>query len=85
MSVKKCLATNVRHIRKSKQLSQMELAEQAGLSLNQISEMERALKWPRSETIEAIARALKVNPMEFFVDDGLVLARVKKALNEYKG
>ena len=65
-------------------MSQMELAEQAGLSLNQISEMERALKWPRSETIEAIAQALEVNPMEFFVDDDLVLGRVKKALSEYK-
>ena len=61
----------------------MELAEQAGLSLTLVSETERCLKWPRPESLEAIAKVLGVRPTELFIDNDLVLERVKEALNEH--
>ena len=82
MDVQKCLSANLKRIRKSKRLSQKILADSVGISYNHMSDIERGAKWPRPETIKAIARVLKIKPTELLLDDSLVLERVKKALSK---
>jgi transcriptional regulator with XRE-family HTH domain len=44
------------------------LAELAELSLNAISSFERGLRFPRSKSLDAIARALGAEPGDFMVE-----------------
>ena len=51
----------VRELRKTSGLSQMALAEKAGLSLNYVGEVERGEKLVSLETIVRLAKALDVS------------------------
>jgi len=55
-------AGNVRRLRSEKGLSQKALADTVGISVSYVSMLERAQRSPPLETIEKIARALKVTP-----------------------
>jgi transcriptional regulator with XRE-family HTH domain len=52
------IAQNIRDLRRDRRLTQEALAEKAGLSVGAIKQIETGKRWPRPETIEAIARAL---------------------------
>ena len=54
----------VQELRKARNLSQEELADAAGLHRTHISLIERGRRSARLETIEQLARALKVQPAE---------------------
>lgn len=58
--------TTFRQIRKSKKLSQSEVAERAGLSISYISDVERGVANPKLDTIEALAKAIDVSAGELF-------------------
>ncbi len=51
-------AKKLKELRNSRGLSQEELAEQANLSVNSISLLERGKRFPRAATIDALAEAL---------------------------
>ncbi len=55
-------AGNVRRLRSKKGLSQRALADTIGISVSYVSMLERAQRSPPLETIERMARALKVTP-----------------------
>jgi transcriptional regulator with XRE-family HTH domain len=55
-------AGNVRRLRSKKGLSQRALADNIGISVSYVSMLERAQRSPPLETIEKVARALKVPP-----------------------
>jgi transcriptional regulator with XRE-family HTH domain len=55
-------AGNVRRLRSKKGLSQKALADTVGISVSYVSMLERAQRSPPLETIEKMARALKVSP-----------------------
>jgi transcriptional regulator with XRE-family HTH domain len=55
-------AGNVRRLRSKKGLSQKALADNIGISVSYVSMLERAQRSPPLETIEKVARALKVPP-----------------------
>ncbi len=63
MSLLDKFAGNVRRLRKNKSLSQKALADAIGISLSYISMLERGQRSPPLETIEKMARALKVTPV----------------------
>jgi transcriptional regulator with XRE-family HTH domain len=48
----------------------MELAEQADISMNFLSEIERGNKWPYPETLQNLAMALGVEVFELFKPEG---------------
>lgn len=50
----------VKQVRDEKGMSQEELADKAGLHRTQISLIERGMRSPRLETIEKLAKALKI-------------------------
>lgn len=57
----KCLASNIRRIRKERKLSQEELAEKSGFDVNYIGALEREeRKNPSLAALEKIANALGV-------------------------
>lgn len=60
------LAQNIRRIRVAKKLSQVKLAEVAGLSKPEIQKLERAKNKPRMRTVQAIAKALDVKLQDLF-------------------
>ena len=57
---------NLRKIRKEKGISMQQLAHQAEIELSQIYRIETGKINPKLSTIINIAKALNVNPKEFF-------------------
>ena len=66
MDVATRFGTRLRELRVAAGLTQAELAERAGISVNFISLVERGLKSPTLSTMERLAAALKVPIMELF-------------------
>lgn len=60
---------NIRYLRNIKKLTQHELENQAGLSLNYISGIERFNFYPRYDAIEQIAKVLEIQPYVLFMED----------------
>ena len=55
-------ASNIRRLRSQKHLSQKALADSVGISVSYVSMLERGQRSPPLETIEKMARALRVTP-----------------------
>lgn len=61
-SLRSIFATNLRRIRKEQGISQEDLAKQAGLSRAYMSTLERGLKSTTLDTVECLAKALRIVP-----------------------
>jgi len=59
---------NIKRIRKEKSISQEKLAEACNTATSYIGLMEIYKNVPKLSTIERIAKALDVDPLEFFKD-----------------
>lgn len=66
MSLREIVATNLRHMRHAKSLSQEELADRAGVNRNYIGMLEREQHAATVDMLERIAAILDVDPIEFF-------------------
>ena len=64
-------AANVRHAREARGWSRAELAARSSLSEQAVWQLESARRWPREETILAIARALGIGPQVLFLDGAI--------------
>lgn len=62
MTLAEKFSTNMKHERQRKRLSQSQLSRRAGVSTSYVSMLERNQRTPPLETLERIARALKVPP-----------------------
>lgn len=63
------IADNIRRLRRERGLTQLELAEQAGLSNIAIVQLETGRRTnPRSDTVEAIAKALECSVEDLYRD-----------------
>lgn len=71
---------NIRNIRKARGLSQVQLAEMAGLNQATVSKVERGEMNVTLEVIDAIATALNVQPVQLF-DLPELQARALAAIN----
>ena len=72
-SLPELVGRRVRMYRKLRGLSQEALAEQAGFSVETISNIERAHNAPTLGTLDRLLQVLHVSPAEFFAasdDDG---------------
>jgi transcriptional regulator with XRE-family HTH domain len=63
------LGQKLRKLRKEQSLTQLELAQQVGITNGQISTIERGVSSPSLATLNRIAQALNVSMTEFFVDE----------------
>ncbi|AJA10874.1 MULTISPECIES: helix-turn-helix domain-containing protein [Alphaproteobacteria] len=66
MSLREIVATNLRHMRHAKGLSQEELADRAGINRNYVGMLEREEHAATVDMLERIATILDIDPMEFF-------------------
>ena len=64
MKLRRIVAQNLRRLRQDRGLSQEELADLAGLNRNYVGMVEREENAPTVDTLEALAKALKVAPEE---------------------
>ena len=65
MKLRRIVAQNLRRLRQDCGLTQEELADLAGLNRNYIGMVEREENAPTVDTLEALAKALKVAPAVF--------------------
>ena len=63
------LGKGIRFYRQQRQLSQAALAEKAGISITFLSNIERGVKYPTSDTLAAIAKGLGVEVFELYRHD----------------
>jgi transcriptional regulator with XRE-family HTH domain len=66
--VRALLGKRIQFYRKKRQLSQAALAERADISITFLSNIERGIKYPTSETLSCIANGLGVNLCDLFQD-----------------
>ncbi len=64
MELRRIVAQNLRRLRQDRGLSQEELAGQAELNRNYVGMIEREENAPTVDTLEALAKVLKVAPEE---------------------
>jgi transcriptional regulator with XRE-family HTH domain len=65
MTLRRIVAQNVGRLRQERGLTQEELADLAGLNRNYVGMVEREENSPTVDTLEALSRALRVEPEEF--------------------
>ena len=63
MSLAKNVAENLFAVRSQRKLSQQAVADNAKLSVSYVSMLERGARTPPLETLEALAKALGVSPV----------------------
>ena len=63
------IAGNIRRVRKDRNMTQEVLAHEAGLNRAYIGYIERGERKPSVETLEKIAKALRVRVFELFIFD----------------
>lgn len=66
MGLRQLFATNLRRIRHQRELSQEQLAHDAGVDRAYLSRVERAVTYVGLEIVEKLAVVLEVEPAEFF-------------------
>jgi transcriptional regulator with XRE-family HTH domain len=66
MDLRQLFATNLRRIRHQRELSQEQLAHDAGIDRAYMSRVERAVTYVGLEIIGKLASILEVDPAEFF-------------------
>ena len=88
LSTKELIAIRLKQIRKSRGLTQSELAELIGRDTKHISKLEIAGSYPSIDTLDRMASALNVEIKEFFNFDALkdknhIKQMLRKTINNY--
>lgn len=81
-NIKKLLGERIKEIRKSKNLTQEQLAERIGIEIPSLSNIENGKNYPNSETIEKIANGLEMEVFELYIFEHLKELDSKKMLEE---
>ena len=63
MGIARNVARNLHELRLQRKLSQQALARKAGISVSYVSMLERGQRTPPLETLEVMAKVLRVNPV----------------------
>ena len=71
----------LQNVRKRRKLTQADLAEAAGVSFDLVAKLETGATAPSFKSIDLLARALNVDPAEFFTADLPGGALDRQALN----
>ena len=66
MGLREIVARNLRKLRRSRRLSQEELADRAGINRNYVGMLEREENAATVDMLEKLADVLDVDPIEFF-------------------
>ena len=78
MGLREVVGRNLRRLRRSRKLSQEELADQAGINRNYVGMLEREENAATVDMLEKIADVLDVDPIEFFKRPSRETSRAKR-------
>jgi transcriptional regulator with XRE-family HTH domain len=78
MGLREVVGRNLRRLRRSRRLSQEELADQAGINRNYVGMLEREENAATVDMLEKIADVLDVDPIEFFKRPSREASRTKR-------
>ena len=78
MVLRETVARNLRRLRRSKGLSQEELAGRAGVNRNYVGMLEREENAATVDMLETLADVLNVDPTEFFKRPSREASRTKR-------
>jgi len=84
MYLKRLVIDNIKRIRKEKGISQEKLAEACNTATSYIGLMETYKNVPKLSTIEKIAKALDVDPLELFKDKDKVPLKQEDKIQHIK-
>ncbi|MDR0562562.1 MAG: helix-turn-helix domain-containing protein [Spirochaetaceae bacterium] len=68
-NVRTLFSNNLRRLRSLQNISQLSLANRAGLTHNFINDIENCKKWVSPQTIAKLAAVLHVEPYQFFLPE----------------
>ena len=80
--VQSVLAYNIKKCRKTKGLTQEQLAEKAQTSTNYLGSIETGKKYPSPQMMDKLAKALDINPLELFKKESPNIQSIKRSLEE---
>jgi transcriptional regulator with XRE-family HTH domain len=69
INIRALFSRNLKRLRALANISQLNLAVEAGLTHNFINDIENGKKWVSAETIAKLAVALKAEPYQFFLSE----------------
>jgi transcriptional regulator with XRE-family HTH domain len=78
MSLAQAVAQNILAARHAKKLTQTALARKAKVSVSYVSMLERGTRTPPLETLETIAKALGLPPLDLLQPAGKVVRRARR-------
>ena len=78
MGLREVVGRNLPRLRRSRRLSQEELADQAGINRNYVGMLEREENAATVDMLEKIADVLDVDPIEFFKRPSREASRTKR-------
>jgi transcriptional regulator with XRE-family HTH domain len=78
MGLREVVGRNLRRLRRSRRLSQEELADQAGINRNYVGMLEREENAATVDMLEKLADVLDVDPIEFFKRPSREASRTKR-------
>jgi transcriptional regulator with XRE-family HTH domain len=81
--IRATLSKNIKRFRAKQDLSQLELAINAGLAPNFVNSIENGKKWISPRTLAKLSRVLKMKPHEFFIPETTIPEEVAAALAGY--
>ena len=81
--IRTILGKGIRFFRQQRQLSQAALAEKADISITFLSNIERGVKYPTSDTLSALVNSLDVDTSELFRQD-YYPAKNKRVFERFK-
>lgn len=81
MNYQKLINSNIKELRIKSGLTQEEFAEKIGLSIQELSNLERNRYQPTSETIDKICNQFKISPLELLLTQNKTNDNLIKNIN----
>lgn len=70
MDVRPIFAKNVKRFRGAKSLTQSELADKLGVTLQTVFSYESGAQWPRADAVAGLCKALGIRPWQLLAEEG---------------
>ncbi len=84
LEIQNRLGENIKQIRKSKKLTQFELAEKANVSEDTIKSLEQGRTWCSDKTLSQITGALEIDVVKLFTPVGTSFNKDKENVSRLK-
>jgi transcriptional regulator with XRE-family HTH domain len=78
------LHERIRYLRDLREMTQVQLAEKAGITQGSLAHFEAGNTSPSVQTLMALAKALEISPAIFFVTEDVLVFDLKKIRTRYK-